>query len=949
MMNLKTTAILGNITRQGVSRQFIPSSKNPVLTLSQRTAAQGGNSSIAANASSNPVRSFSSSQANRDGSNNGTNAPGTHISGAHQFTNGSGLSSPFSTYIGALPLPSQRFQSPLTSSVNFHKDFNSKTGKPSSLSSISKYSQLSKDAWDAFLHSNGQQQQDSRAVFSYLQEMRHEGLYADSALSSRIISQFLDMNSPKDAERALSMLVDCHQNLGRTLSATQKSMYTGLAKEIAEHSSHDIAQALSLAKLLDRHGLLAPTGFADGTLRSYRLLKTTAGLDAVKTAINTGDVDTLLTLQSSLKSNNRYKHLIEILSDAKEMNIHPSQETCSRVSLSFMQVNDYTGQLAWDTAVQEIYPGYKPTVPNDMEHSMSALGSLSPSSSAPSSPSTMSPSTTSQQHSRSNSSSSSGSTGASTTSVGSKTATYKAPNTQASSRNSNNGNNNSTSTSNGHTAAANSNDPSEAIVRACRFGYAAVALEGINKMVQQNQLPSAQAIADTIQVCAKREKERATDYQQLFRLAQQSLDALANGGHDELVSEKRRAAEYEIYNAMLVANATLGDMVSAKKNYDDILRLGQFPDATGYATLLIATTTGAVDEAHDALRILDEVKRHKIKPNIFFYNVVIGKLSRGRKIERVLDVYEEMVQQNIRPNAITYGTLISACTRVGSEEMAKNLFQEMVSASNYHARHGPHNAMIQFYVRQKKDRQAALRYYEDMLQRRLTPTEHTYTLLIEAFACIQPYDLSEANRLIQSLKRSGPVRASESHYGALIHAYGVEHGDVSTAETVFRNMQQAGIVPKGPAYQSLIESFIANNQVSRAVEVRNELLRSGQPSSAYIENTLIRGYSLEKDIRSAENVFEAMMDPYDAQQNKNAKSKNLIVKEPSTYQSMVTAYLENGMVDRAQETLRRMKGQHYPDLVIKPVEEAIHAATAASTASSKGHRNSIRGGLENKA
>ncbi|KAG0230882.1 hypothetical protein B0O80DRAFT_468953 [Mortierella sp. GBAus27b] len=861
MMNLKTTAL--NITRQGVSRQFVPplaNTKNSVLTLSQRSASQGGNVS-AANAPSNPVRSFSSTQANRDNNNN------NNTTSAHYASFQSSSSSSFAAnhFHAALPY-SQRFQGLAGSSTTgFRKDF------VHNHTAIPKYSQLSKDAWDA-VH-----EKDGRAVFSSLQKMRHEGQYADSALSSKIVAQFLDMNNPKDAERALSMLVDCHRNQGRTLSTAQKNTYTALAKDIANHSS-DISQALSLAKLLDRHGLLASSGFADGTLQSYRQLKSSAGLEAVKTLLNSNDVETLLTLQSSLvKNNNRYKHLIEILLDAKEMNIIPSQEICSRVSLSFMKLNDYTGQLAWDTAVQEIHPGYRATVPKDMEEDMFNLGPDSTGVVAP--------------------------LFASTTKKTNKTTE-------------------SATLPNGN-MGTRTPDHSAAIIRACQFGDATLAIDNINKMVNQNLMPSPQAIADTIQVCAKREKERNTNYHQLFKLAQQSLDLITD-------QEELQAAEYEVYNAMLVANATLGDMTSAKKNYDDIVRLGQFPDATGYATLLIATTTGAVDEANDALRILEEVKRHHIKPNIFFYNVVIGKLSRGRKIERVLEVYEEMIQHKIRPNAITYGTLISACTRVGSEEMAKNLFQEMIGAPNYHARHGPHNAMIQFYVRQKKDRTSALYYYEDMLQRRLVPTEHTYTLLVEAFACIQPYDLSEANRLIQSLRR-GPVRASENHYAALIHAYGVEHGDVSTAETVFNNMRSAGIVPKGPAYQSLIESFIASNQVSRAVRVRDDLRRSGHPSSAYIENTLIRGYGMEKDIQKAEEIFEAMVDPHVANTMSPSQKGRVIVKEPSTYQSMVTAYLDNTLMEKAQETLARMRKQQYPDLVVRPVEEAIYAAVHKSS------------------
>ncbi|KAG0011033.1 hypothetical protein BGZ82_003182 [Podila clonocystis] len=866
MINLKTTALLGNITRQSVSKQLLPlsNSKNTVITLSQRTA-QPANTS-------NPVRSFSSSQTSRENNPNNNNATLHHAHSHSQFVHLSGTNSGFGAH-RLQPLATSFHHFPKDTVPNHSGSNHNNKNHRSNNKAVPKYSELSKSAWDAI---NGQ---DARAVFPYLQEMQHQGVYADSALSSRIVAQFLDMNAPQDAERALSMLVDCHRNQGRTLSPGQKNTYSSLAKDIANHSS-DFGQALSLARLLDRHGLLASSGFANGMLQSYRQLKSTVGLGAIKAMLTDSDIETLLTMQATLaKSSARYKQLIEILLDAKEMNIYPSQESCSQISHSFIALGDFSGQLAWDTAVQELYPGFKPTVPEQVRNL--------------------------QEHHQERQS-------------------YPShPNTQQRRGNSPNSGNTSNSRHAANPSAhvmLRNGDPSESIIRACKAGYAAVALEEIAKMVDQNQLPTPQAFADTIQVCAKREKKmRSTDYQELYRLALRSLDTV----HDNI---HRRAAEYEVYNAMLVANATLGDMASAKKNYDDIIHLGQFPDATGYATLLIATTTGAVDEANDALKILEEVKRHNIKPNIFFYNVVIGKLSRGRKIERVLEVYEEMNQNNIRPNAITYGTLISACTRVGSEDMARNLFKKMTSSPSYNPRQGPHNAMIQFYVRQKKDRAAALDYYEDMLARKLLPTEHTYTLLIEAFACIQPYDLTEANRLIQSMRR-GPVRATEAHYGALIHAYGVEHRDVSTAEVCFNNMRKAGIVPKGPAYQSLIESYITNKQVARAVKVRNELLASGQPSSAYIENTLIRGYGHDGNIDAAESVFNAMTDPF------APKIPGTIVKEPSSYQSMVTAYLENELLDKAYATLAKMKNQHYPELVIKPVEEAIVAATTGFTVS----------------
>ncbi|KAG0270742.1 hypothetical protein BGZ95_001586 [Linnemannia exigua] len=916
MLNLKSGALLGALTRQSVSKQLLPlsSSKNQVISLSHRTTQPVG-----ANTPANPVRSFSSSQASREnGSNN------------HPFYSNNNGNSNSTNSNAQTTIIHHKIQSPLAVNIKFQSQQPKNNHYPASNSSnpnLPKHDELSKIAWDAI------NAQDVRAIFPCLQEMQHQGVYADAALSARIVAQFLDMNNPKDAERALAMLVDCHHTHGRSLSVSQKNTYTSLAKDIANHSS-DFLQTLSLAKLLDRHGLLASAGFADGALRSYRELKVTSGLTAVKAMLNSTDIETLLSLQATLTRNfSRYKKLIEILLDAKEMNIIPSWEACSRISLSFVRLGDYSGQLAWDTAVQEIYPGFQLTLPDDFTPGQDTTLQSSHQQSRQQNQSHHSQQAHQQQYSAPHPSKSHGQQQkqqpqqqqqpASQGSNSQQNQQNQQVQVQAQQQqqqqqhqhqhqqqqpfrqqaaccqgeNSNSGGRNRRKVASNPSAAVilRNGDPSEHIIRACKAGYAAVALEEIDKMMKQDQLPSPQALADTIQ-------DRT----------------------------HRRAAEYEVYNAMLVANATLGDMTSAKKNYDDIVQLGQFPDATGYATLLIATTTGAVDEALDALKILEEVKRHNIKPNIFFYNVVIGKLSRGRKIERVLEVYDDMIKNNIRPNAITYGTLISACTRVGSEEMARNLFKEMTTSPKYKPRQGPHNAMIQFYVRQKKDRNAALDYYDDMLRRKLSPTEHTYTLLIEAFACIQPYDLSEANRLIQSLRR-GPVKASEAHFSALIHAYGVEHRDVSSAIAVFDHMRQSGIVPKGPAYQSLIESYIANRDVKRAVEVRNALLASGQPSSTYIENTLIRGFGQANDIDAAEEIFRSMKDPY------GPKDAAAIVKEPSTFQSMVSAYLENEMVDRAYATLAMMRSQHYPELVVKPVEEAIgsHTSSLPSTPSTQ--------------
>ncbi|KAG0252170.1 hypothetical protein DFQ27_008232 [Actinomortierella ambigua] len=880
MMNVKTTAL--HLSRQNVSRQLLPvggsSSKNTVISLGQRTAQP-------ANTSTNPVRFSSTTNSNRE-NNHPANQYAHHHNlyqqpYYHHLSPSSSFASrqyhqqihPSTGSLGQQP----PFPGSLAASIHFPKDSAAATAAaavhsrshavPAShqqqqhhLDSDTAllHTELARNTWSAVEHGH----EDPAAVFSCLQRMHTVGAVADDDLASRVVAQLLLHHGPKDAERALSLLVACTAKPGLVLTRPQKNLYASLADDIFS-CSHDFKQALSLSQLLTRNNMWPNMTIVDSTTKTYRKLKSDIGLAGLRNMLDQNDVETLLSLQASLtRSNTRYRSLIEILLDAKEMGLAPSKQACHKVSQSFAKTGDALGLKAWDGAVQEVYPDYISNIQINGNRS-------------------------SNNNNNSN-------------------------NNNSSNGNSNGHNNhrNRSSGSSSPVGLRRTSDASDSIVQACNSGFYAVALETLDNMIKQNQVPTAEAIAQTIQLCAK--KNKGADFNRLFHIAQRSLDTIQD-------RTQRRSAEYDVFNAMLFASANRGDMDGAKKSYDDIIQLGQFPDATSYAALLIATTTGAVDEAQDALRILEEVKRHKVMPNVFFYNVVIAKLARGRKIEKVLEVYEDMRSANIQPNSVTYGTLISACTRVGSEDMAQKLFNEMVSRRNYTPRHGPHNAMMQFYVRQKKDRHQALFYYNDMLKRRLVPTEHTYTLLIEAHASIAPFDMTGAYRVLDEMRAKGS-KPKEAHYGAMIHAYGIEQGNLAEAERVYGEMKSLAIRPEGPALQAMMESVIAAKQYDRAIQMRNELVVEwGAPSSTYIENLLIRAFGLSNNVAAAETVFSMMADPWQPEPNR-------ILKEPSTYSAMATAYIENGQLESAKAILRQMQNQRYPEMVIRPVEEMIENA-----------------------
>ncbi|KAF9973362.1 hypothetical protein BGZ73_003413 [Actinomortierella ambigua] len=867
MMNVKTTAL--HLSRQNVSRQLLPvggsSSKNTVISLGQRTAQP------TANAPTNPVRSFSSTNSNRENNHQANQYAHHHNLYQQPYYHHLSPSSSFASrqyhqhiHPSALGQQQPAFPGSIAASIHFPKDsaaaaaaaavHNRSHAIPTSHHQDSDtallHSELARNTWNAVERGH----EDPAAVFSCLQKMHTVGAVADDDLASRVVAQLLLHHGPKDAERALSLLVACTAKPGHVLTRPQKNLYASLADDIFS-CSHDFKQALSLSQLLTKNNMWPNMTIVDSTTKTYRKLKADIGLAGLRNMLDQNDVETLLSLQASLtRSNTRYRSLIEILLDAKEMGLAPSKQACHKVSQSFAKTGDALGLKAWDSAVQEVYPDYISNIQVNSNNNR--------------------PNNNNSNNSDNKSSHRNRSSGSSSPVGGRKTP-----------------------------------DASDSIVQACNSGFYAVALETLDNMIKQNQVPTAEAIAQTIQLCAK--KNKGADFNRLFHIAQRSLDTIQD-------KSQRRAAEYDVFNAMLFASANRGDMDGAKKSYDDIIQLGQFPDATSYAALLIATTTGAVDEAQDALRILEEVKRHKVTPNVFFYNVVIAKLARGRKIEKVLEVYEDMRSASIQPNSVTYGTLISACTRVGSEDMAQKLFNEMVSRRNYTPRHGPHNAMMQFYVRQKKDRHQALYYYNDMLKRRLVPTEHTYTLLIEAHASIAPFDMVGAYRVLDEMRAKG-TQPKEAHYGAMIHAYGIEQNNLADAERVYREMKTFSIRPEGPALQAMMESVIAAKQYDRAIQMRNELVEMGAPSSTYIENLLIRAFGLSNNVAAAEAVFSMMADPWQPEPKR-------ILKEPSTYSAMATAYIENGQLESAKAILRQMQNQRYPEMVIRPVEEMIENA-----------------------
>ncbi|KAF1804764.1 hypothetical protein V8B55DRAFT_1497372 [Mucor lusitanicus] len=426
-----------------------------------------------------------------------------------------------------------------------------------------------------------------------------------------------------------------------------------------------------------------------------------------------------------------------------------------------------------------------------------------------------------------------------------------------------------------------------------------------NKIIKQGKVPTPEAVRDMIQLSTKLGRLDAAE--NIYKTVIDSMHLLEG-------SRKQRGY-HAIYNSMLVAHARNGDLNSAKVFYDKLREHDLYPDGDAYGSLLACNANSTTDESTDALAIYEESRKHNVRPTVYLYNVILSKLAKCRKIEPVLRLFNEMKQLGVTPNSITYASVISACIRCSSESRAAQYFQEMISSPKYQPRIGAYNSMIQFYVQQKPNREKALEYYNLSKQFNLKPSLHTYKLLMEAYANIPAYDMLTAHKLLTEMNKRHGYRPSAGHYATLIRSYGCLHRDVQSAVAVYKEMQKAGIKADETVYQAMMNTYIDNNDMNSAQEIYKDMLKQGTQSSPYIENLFIAGYGAQGQLDKAEEVFNRMGD-----------SGNL-VREPSTYEAMAKAYVENGEKTKAVQVVQQMRSRDFPPKVVDGVTQLIHASS----------------------
>ncbi|KAI1340280.1 hypothetical protein F5Y15DRAFT_53226 [Xylariaceae sp. FL0016] len=373
-----------------------------------------------------------------------------------------------------------------------------------------------------------------------------------------------------------------------------------------------------------------------------------------------------------------------------------------------------------------------------------------------------------------------------------------------------------------------------------------------------------------------------------------------------------------ILDAMVGACLSMGDRPLAEQYHMELLEMGSAPSANTFGLYITTLKESAktFDEASEAVKIFHRAKAEGVEPSSFLYNALIGKLGKARRIDDCLYYFAEMRALGIKPTSVTYGTIVNALCRVSDEKFAEELFDEMEAMPNYKARPAPYNSMMQFFLTTKRDKAKVIAYYERMKAKGITPTAHTYKLLVDTHATLEPVNMTAAEAVLDLIRSSGQ-RPEPVHYASLIHARGCALHDMEGARKIFDSvMSDPSIQPNACLFQALFEAMVANHRVIETEAVQAKMRQRRVEMTPYIANTLIHGWAAEKNINKAASIY---------------KSIGYEKREPSTYEAMTRAYLAVEQRDDAKSVVGEMLSRGYPSAVASKVLELLGGGNTEAT------------------
>jgi pentatricopeptide repeat protein len=311
------------------------------------------------------------------------------------------------------------------------------------------------------------------------------------------------------------------------------------------------------------------------------------------------------------------------------------------------------------------------------------------------------------------------------------------------------------------------------------------------------------------------------------------------------------------YVDVISFNTLLKDMNAASiQNTDEVLddmkALGLSPNQITYNSLVNACVSRG-DTSH-AWKYVSLMKFDGIPLDNFTCSIMMKGLKHSSNREDVDQTLNLIEGSAVVPDEVLVNTLLEACIRlkdVGRLTSALRAFRSQGTVPSEHA----YATVLKAYghARALPDVHAT---WNDMLERKVRPTEATFAAMVEA--CVANGAVDDAIRAFSEMKAQIPDFATPaSTYHTLIRVL-VQRKQQDKAMEIYEDMRESKVQPNLATFNALIDVCARHGNVEKGGQLFRDMCALGVTPDLITYSTVIKGYCVVGDLEQALMLFTLM-------------------------------------------------------------------------------------------
>ncbi|KAG0299367.1 hypothetical protein BGZ98_010112 [Dissophora globulifera] len=339
----------------------------------------------------------------------------------------------------------------------------------------------------------------------------------------------------------------------------------------------------------------------------------------------------------------------------------------------------------------------------------------------------------------------------------------------------------------------------------------------------------------------------------------------------------------DTYSAMIDAHSKAGNLREAQRAYQDILAAELVPTEVTFGPMLEAV--GKMGDYDMTRQLVDQMNASGIPSNEYTFSALLQSLSHDP--EKSTQLFEELSKQ-VLPNTVNYNLLIRTFQRHGDLDGAFRVFRVMI-ADHIKPDQYTFSSILSLFA-SRGDAEGAGVFWNEMVKvHRVVPNAHAYGSMMHVYCTTE--DMLSAQTVYREMIQAG-IMPNEVIFGTLLNAY-ARRGDLTQMLSIYDAMRAEGLKPNSYIYANLLFGLVKDGDMSAAQRLYENMEEDGYGRNVLAQTILMKGYLDQNRFKESQGIYRNMI-------------RSGLVPNYMTYASLMQAYTRRGNTQEGRAFLDKI-------------------------------------------